>query len=187
MEEYSRNSMKSINKELWDDHAHYGFLLPNLIYRQKDDSYYFKCKKYIRVFEDIVYEAKLNIYQTFGSLKIRVKEGDIFKNYTVFYQMCREERHDGIICIVGINNDLFLNKEELKVLGKCLEMHILRINFENNYTSNIYNIHNILKKIKEENNSVSNEYFEDMNYVISMKMQDRINLIDSIKNKKLLI
>ncbi len=189
MEDRSLNNSNSEKhkKILWEEHQHYGYILPNLRYKIKDNSFYFYSDKGFDFLDKFHTEINLNICQRSNFIRIIIREFNIILNkyenniYTIQYHICREERDDGIICIIGIPDFIYLNNNELNKIGKCVEMHILKIN--NKKTFNLNYMFN-------ENNDNEYENEDKENYdinKINQNIKERINKIDSLKIRSILL
>jgi hypothetical protein len=205
-----KNQLKNkVIKKLWENVIHCYYILPNLRYNSQQDDFYFVSENPIEFLNTNNYEFKLNLYKREDNFNILIRNyDDIYKKYNteqyrIIYHLCREEYNKGVICIVGFPENLYLNNMELKLLGKCIEKHVLKIN---NYRTihfnkllnenNQYIYQNNLKKSDELNDSNDSnnkeniqlkKFYENENFTndleISNKIKQKMDIVNSIKSK----
>ncbi len=189
----SNSPNKNIHlRQIWENHIHYGYILPNLKYKENNDSFYFSSEKGINFLNEFCTDINLNLYEKRNFIRVVIKEFNLILNkneqkiYNIQYQLCKVERDDGVLCIVGIPDFLYFNNYILNKIGKCIEMHILKID-----NKKVFNLNYIFERnFEDENNenseninNIQNEQnFTDFNK-ISENIQERLNKIDSIKLK----
>ncbi len=185
-----------ITNKLWENCYHIIYILPNILYKKEEDKFSIKNSESLKVLDENLYiEDLLFELNRESNLTIYINEDNISYQHTIFYHICREERKDGIVCIVGIPEHIYLTRQELRTLGKCLEMKILKLKNSFNLTKMMY------FGIKNEDEEDENKFRElgmnssDILYQkeeekinrFNEKYQELINKRDSVIDKPLLL
>ncbi len=182
-EEYNLSLIQNVKytNNLWENHTHVGYILPNVKYRKDENTFYFQFENKTKFLVEEKDEVNLNNFQRNNFLTIKIKEESEYIIYRIPYHIFREERNDGVFCLVGLPENLYLNKFEMKMLGKCVEMHFLKIDHWKIFNISRMIYHYYEEKDKENIES-ENIDFENEN-IVSEKIQKRTALIESIRKK----
>lgn len=167
-------TLPRVTNKLWDNCSHIIYILPNLLYKREEDKFTVKSQERLELSGSSIFIEDIRIdFMRDSSLKMYINNNDSCQ-HTIFYHVCREERHDGIVCIAGIHESIDLTGFELKILGKCLEMKILKM--KNSF--NLANMARLFSRPIDDDERITG---------FDAKYKEAITKRDSVKGKHLLL